>query len=164
MGRKWPVGLIPGGIMPADHQLVVFADLDRQEEAAEDDGVPEEQQASLPIPLLDGREGQHHGDRRADQDEGVERGQVDGEGVGQLVVGLGPVVGDQRLDRGDGPLSLELSGQVFRLALGQVIHDRHFLGFLDDLVNFLLLEFRRSGLDQLWTSSGLDPADSRTTP
>ena len=64
--------------------------------------APRKSVAPCPLALLDRREGQDHRHRRADQDEGVERGEVDGQGIGQLVVGLGPVVGHQRLDLGLG--------------------------------------------------------------
>ena len=54
--------------------------------------------ALRPLAALDGREGEDHRDRRADQDEGVAGRQVDGQRVGQLVVGDRPVVGLERLD------------------------------------------------------------------
>ena len=44
------------------------------------------------LAVLDGREGQHHRDRRADQDERVDGRQIDGQRIGQLVVGHGPFV------------------------------------------------------------------------
>ena len=48
LGRKWPVALMPGGIMVADHQLIIFVDLDAQEARADQDGGQQEDDALAP--------------------------------------------------------------------------------------------------------------------
>ena len=71
------------------------------------------------VALLDRREGEDHRDRRADQDERVDRRQVDAQGVGQLVVGLGPVVGLERLDLGLGAGGLRAAAASCSALLGE---------------------------------------------
>ena len=83
-----------GRVVVAEHQLVIFVDLDARGSVEPIRTVASRKTVHLaPVAVLDGREGQDHRDRRADQDEGVDRGQVDAQRVGQLVVGQGPVVG-----------------------------------------------------------------------
>jgi hypothetical protein len=53
----------------------VLVDLHSHEGAPEDDRGQEPELEPLLVVLLDGGEGLHHGDRRADQDEGVDCGE-----------------------------------------------------------------------------------------
>ena len=71
----------PDRIMVDDHELAVLVHLDAQEARADDHGGGQEEVAPRPIAALDGRQGQDHRDRRADQDERVRGRQVDGQRV-----------------------------------------------------------------------------------
>ena len=70
--------------------------------ATDQDGGQQEDRALGRLAILDGGQGQDHGHRRADQDERIDGRQIDGQRVGQLVVGQGPFVGLERLVFGVG--------------------------------------------------------------
>ena len=99
----------------------------------------QEEEELAPFSPLDRREGQDHRDRGADQDEGVPGRQVDGQWVGQIVVGQGPVVRLERLDLSDGSRLLEPGFQGLGLRGGQ-FGDQGVAGvvdLLDDLLGLL---------------------------
>ena len=125
-----------------DRKLIVFIDLDAEECRTDQDSREQEERAPRLLAPLDGRQGENHGHRGTDQDERVGGREVDGQRIGQLVVGRRPFVRLEGLDFHHRPRGRELGGQAFGLRLGQTA-DEAMRGFFDRLLGGLLTQANR---------------------